>query len=391
MAEVTNGASTTSRSPSRMLTALNAVEASGNRVKLGDSRWYVDWQLGLHGSLFGYAPRWWSQAIVGAAWRGPITSLASYNEQRLADDLAEFYPDIEAVRFMLNGSDPCAAAVKLARAITGRDKILVYGYHGTCSAYAAPPAGTDTDDNRLGTMEAERDAYVSLEWLEWPKQPLSEVAAIVVECQPDDGGRDKAGDWLSNLASLAYRLGTLFVLDEVVTGFRYGPQGAPGYYGLSGLVDLYCFGKTLGNGYPIAALAGKRSVMQWLAEQPGGGGKVHWSNTFNGCPIGLAAARATLRQLRLEPPWEKLTQLGEALKQKWNTLGLSWKLVGHPARPVLEPAGLTPELNSLRMFLFERGHIVVDHPWYLTTVTSRQDIDGLVQAAEMWKHTEAWG
>lgn len=388
MAEVTNGASTTSRSPVRMLTDLKAKQAQGNRVQLTDDRWHVDWQLGLHGSLFGYTPRWWSNAIVGAAWRGPIASLVSYNEQNLADKLAEFYPDIEAVRFMLNGSDPCAAAVKLARAVTGRDKILVYGYHGTASCYAAPPAGMDSDDNRLGTMEAERDAYVSLEWLSCDlvtRIVADKPAAVIVECPPFDKDKGLASRWLRECSIYAHRVNILFILDEVVTGFRYGPQGASGYYGLSGLVDLYCFGKTLGNGYPIAALAGKREVMQWFAESPDGSGRVHWSNTFNGEPVGLAAALATLRQLEMYPPWEYLIRTGELLKREWNALNLPWRLVGHPTRPVLEPAGLTPELNDLRRFLFGRGHIIVDHPWYVCTETSEDSIKSLVTAARMWK------
>lgn len=388
MVEVINGASTTSRSPTRMLTILNAVEAEGNRVKLDDGRWYVDWQLGLHGSLYGFRPRWWRQAVTTAQGRGPITSIRSIDEQRAAEDLAEFYPDVEAVRWMLNGSDPCAAAVKLARAVTGRDKVLVYGYHGTASCYASPPAGNDPDDNRLGTMEAERDAYVSLEWLSCDlvnRIVVDKPAAVIVECPPVDRGRERASKWLRECSHYAHKLGALFILDEVVTGFRYGPQGASGYYGLSGLIDLYCFGKTLGNGTPVAALAGKRDVMRWLAEQSGGHGKVHWSNTFSGDPVALAAARVTLRQLKAQPPWDRLVSIGETLKHKWNALGLPWRLVGHPTRPVLEPPGLTPELNGLRLFLFARGHIVVDHPWFVCTATTERDVDGLVRAAGMWR------
>jgi len=365
-----------------MLTGLRARKAHGCRVLLEDGREYVDWECGLHGAIFGYAPDWWLDAITVGAMNGPISSIAHRDERIVAEMLAQFYPDIEAVRFFLNGSDPCAAAVKLARAITGRDKLLVYGYHGTSSAYAAPPTPFDTDDNRLGTLQAERDAYVSLDWL-GDYQSLDDVAAVVVECPPVDGGWDAARSWLAQLATDAENAGALFVLDEVVTGFRYAPGGAAEYYKLLGRVDLYCFGKTLGNGYPVAALAGREDVLGWLAEKPGGGGKVHWSNTFNGEPIGLAVAKATLQHLLDDRPWDNLMHLGRRLKKQWNEdAWVPYKLEGHPTRPVIE--GADESFVDLRRHLFQHGHIIVDHPWYITTAMTRSDIDDLVKKAMPW-------
>ena len=377
--EVANDSSITSKRPARMLTGLRSVRALGCKVMLEDGRWRVDWQMGLHGAIYGYRPRWWVDAIYNAAGESCANSFGCRDERIVAEMLGGFYP-IEAVRFMLNGSDPCAAAVKLARAVTDRDKILVYGYHGTCSAYASPPTAFDADDNRRGTMEAERAAFVPLGWLEWPMQPLSEIAAVIIECPPIDGGREEAQNWLHNLARLARDCNALFVLDEVVTGFRYGPGGAAEYYGLQGLVDLYCFGKTLGNGYPVAALAGKQAIMKELAGEPGKG-LVHYSGTFFAEPIGMAVARAFLRQLREEPPWEYLHGVGMALTDKWNELGLVWKLQGHPTRPVLiGDKCLSEDITPLRRHLFARGHIVVEHPWYVSTATDQEDIDALLRA-----------
>jgi glutamate-1-semialdehyde 2,1-aminomutase len=384
-----------------MLTDCYMVQSAGNKVQLSNGRRYTDWSMGLAGPLYGYTPYWWWQEVSGAAVHGTVTSIRN-NEQECADLLGGFYPDIEAVRFMQNGSDPCAAAVKLARAITGRSKILSYGYHGTSSAFAKQPSRRDDEDNSLGTMAAERDAYVSLEWMEMPRRvnglayygdsadsfftpALDDIAAIVVECPPIDGHIEDAGNWLDNLGQGIKKAGGLFILDEVVTGFRYGPMGALGYYEPLEHVDLICFGKTLGNGYPVAALAGKRDVMQWLAERPGGGGRVHWSNTFNGCNIGLAAIRATLTQLKTNPPWDHLYSIGDYLIEQWNGLDLPYILDGHPTRPIIdESKSDMTDFEALRRHLFERGHIVVAHPWYMTTETTRVDVDSLVDAVGEW-------
>lgn len=395
MVEITNGASITSKSPKRMLTDLRSTKSMGCRVKLTDDHWYIDWQLGLHGILYGYCPHWWAKALMEAVLLGSASSIAHEDEQTLANLLGEFYPDIEAVRFLANGSDPCSAAVKLARAVTGRDKILVYGYHGTGSAYAAPPTPFDADDNRLGTLQAERAAYHRLKWLgieelasgtsDWrdfiSSVKWSEIAAIIIECPPVDGGQEKARYWLQGLADWAHWNDSLFVLDEVVTGFRYGPDGAAGYYGLSNKVDLYCFGKTLGNGYPIAALAGKKSIMDWLSEAPVGG-KVHWSGTWAGEPLGLAAAIAMLWQLKEQPPWKHMYALGKFLKERWNALDLPYKLKGHPTRPVME--GTDARFDDLRRYLFKHGHIVCAHPWYATMAHTRDDVEELVKLAREW-------
>ncbi len=228
-------------------------------------------------------------------------------------------------------------------------------------------------------MQAEKEAFVPLAWGEIPKtSSWREYAAVVIECPPQDKGQAFASKWLRGLTEKARSNGTLFVLDEVVTGFRYAPGGAAEYYRIQGRVDLYCFGKTIGNGFPVAALAGRKAIMGELTNG------VHFSGTFFGNPLSLAAAKATLCQLRLEPPWEHLYEVGGYLKEQWSALDLPWGLVGHPTRPVLKPEGL-PKLDDLRRFLFQRGHVIVDHPWFVTTAHTKEDVDDLVEKMRKWE------
>jgi glutamate-1-semialdehyde aminotransferase len=268
--------------------------------------------------------------------------------------------------------------VKLARAYTGREAILSYGYHGFGGTFASPPTDYDADDNRRGSLQAQRDNYVPLKWLEESAldRPC-EFSAIIVECPPVDGGRERATEWLNAIADYAHRNDALFILDEVVTGFRYGPDGAAGYYQLGDKVDLCCFGKTIGNGQPISALVGQMEIMELLTQG------VHYSATFFGHPFGLASAIATMRQLQETPPWSYLYRIGEYLKEQWSELDLLWKMSGHPTRPILE--GPDKGLDDLRRHCFARGHIIVKYPWFVSTATTKEDVDSLIEAVKEWQ------
>lgn len=358
-----------------MLTNLRAFRTKGNSVQLEDSQWYTDWQCGLHGSLFGYTMY---NSLVSALEFGQISSIVHNNEYVAAEILAQLYPQFAdyGIRWMCNGSDPCSAAAKLARAHTGREAILSYGYHGFGGTFASPPTDFDADDNRRGALQAQKDNYFSLDWLQSLRFDLETVGAVIVECPPVDGGKEQTTEWLNLLADHAHAAGALFILDEVVTGFRYGPDGAAGYYQLGDKVDLCCFGKTIGNGQPISALVGRQEIMELLTQG------VHYSATFFGHPFGLAAAIATMQQLQKSPPWEHLYSIGEYLKEQWNSLSLPWEMVGHPTRPVLK--GPDEELNDLRRYLFGRGHIVVKHPWLVSTATTKEDVNSLIEAASEW-------
>ena len=108
------------------------------------------------------------------------------------------------------------------------------------------------------------------------------------------------------------------------------------------------------------------------------------SGTFFGAPICLEAAHATLRRLRSEPPWPHLYEVGEYLKKEWNA-AVPYQLVGHPTRPIIDDATKDDDFVSLRRYLFNRGNIVVDHPWYVSTAHKKEHVDALVAAAKEWK------
>ena len=387
-----NGASTSSRNPQRMLTDMKAVRARGQRVMLQDSLWYTDWQMGLAGSLGGYAPTWWNEAIRGAVRYGTTSSITHEFTDTAADLLSDFYPDFSnfGIRWMCNGSDACGAAAKIARAVTGRESIISYGYHGWHSTFATPPErqvrpGTNEIDMRGGCLQAEKDAYIPLEWLGELYEPdFRRSAAVFIETPPHNAEPEEAIPWLHALADIAHKHSCLVILDEVVTGIRYQSSGATGYYQLGDKVDLVCFGKTIGNGFPVSALVGKMEYMDKLRAG------THASGTFFGNPIGLAAVVATLSHFEEQPPWGYIHALGNQLKAEWNELDIPWKLIGHPTRPIIDPESDMNGYDDLRRHLFREGIIVVDHPWFTTTAHTQADITALVQGVKGWLAKRRW-
>ena len=377
MIEVVNGSSITSKAPRRTGTPLRSVAARGTRVRLEDGQWYEDWQGGLYGPCFGYAPDWWIKALKEAIWSGPASSIPAKGEVEVANLLSLLYPDIQAVRFMLNGSDPNAAAIKLARALTGRNKILKQGYHGFASYFS------DDDGDNRGHLQAEVDSSPNLNFGDFEALlALKDCAAVIIELPAIMGNSyddTLARAFLHACADEAHRHGALFILDEVVTGFRLAGGGAAEVYDLFGKVDLYCFGKALGNGYPISCLAGKAEVMKPLA-----GGGVHFSATFFGEPLGMAAAEATLHHLIVDKPWPYLYEMGDYLALTWNSIGLPWKIAGYPVRPHL--VGPEEGLNEFRLAMFREGHILFRYPWFISTAHTAEIIDRLVEdAVEVWQ------
>jgi glutamate-1-semialdehyde aminotransferase len=320
--------------------------------------------------------------MIEAIELGPISSIVHELEYIVPEILAQLYPSLRncGIRWMSDGSAACGIAAKLAREYTGREKIVSQGYHGYHSIFATPPESATRAvvyDMRGGCLDAEKENLIPLEWLGDMPANLDDVAALFLETPPIDGGKEAASEWLCHVLNLARRYGIVTVLDEVVTGLRYGPSGALGYYGVEGLIDLVCFGKTLTNGaIDCAALVGRVDIMELLTKG------VHGSATFWGNPLALATVKAVLEQMFDFPPWRHLYSIGEYLKKKWNMLSLPYKLDGHPTRPVM--TNVDDDFDELQFYLFSKGYIIFAVPWYVTTATTKADVDSLIDAAGEW-------
>jgi glutamate-1-semialdehyde 2,1-aminomutase len=305
------GSSSSSRGPANFGKYPIFMErGQGSRIYDVDGNEYVDWMMAFGALPLGHAHPEVVEAITEAASSGAHFATATSVELEVAEMLQSLVRNVERVRFANTGTEAMMAAIRLARGVTGRPKILKFEghYHGwhddvLVSSNVLPPSalGLRTDPIKIpdssGLNRHALDDTIVVSWNDLRalqraiENHPGQIAAIVSEgVMANMGVIPPAEGYLHGLQELARASGILFILDETVTGFRIAPGGCQEYYRLS--PDLVTFGKALGCGLPVAALAGRAEIMdalQW-------GGVLHYG-THNGSRIGMYAARANLRVL----------------------------------------------------------------------------------------------
>ena len=316
-----------------------------------DGNRYVDYVLGLLPIVLGYQDPDVDKAIRTQLEKGIIFSLATELEADLAERLLELIPCADMVRFGKNGSDVTAAAIRLARAHTGRDRVAVCGYHGWHDWYI----GTTT--RNLGVPEAVQSLSSQFKYndVNSLESLLSNdpdgFAAIILE---PAGMEDPRSGFLKEVRELANFYGSVLIFDEIITGFRIDLGGAQKVYGVT--PDLACFGKAMANGMPIAALVGQAEIMTHME-------KIFFSTTFGGEALSLAAAIATIDKLKATDATKRMRTLGASLKsmasEVLNSLNLTtrFNVEGPDWRPVVSSRDKYPILATslLRQELIENG------------------------------------
>jgi glutamate-1-semialdehyde aminotransferase len=277
--------------------------AQGAYVWDVDGNRYLDFPMALGPILLGHRHPAVERAIVEQLRSGIVFSLPHPIEIEVAERIVAVVPGAERVRFAKSGSDATSAAVRLARAHTGRERVIVTGYHGWHDWYIG------STSRRLGVPRAVRSLVEPVAFGDLAALAVAlerhpgEVACVV--CEPIGAGKPVPA-LLKEMVELAHRHGALVVFDEVISGFRLALGGAQEHFGVR--ADLVCFGKALGNGMPISALAGPANLMDELQD-------VFFSGTHGGETLSLAAARATLEVLAGEPVHEHLWRLGRRLQK----------------------------------------------------------------------------
>lgn len=283
---------------------LLVTHGDGGRVFDVDGNEYVDLISALMPNVLGYRDPDVDLAIRRQLTRGISFSLPTELETQLAERLVAHIPCAEMVRFGKNGTDATSAAVRLARAATRRDRVMLCGYHGWQDWYIGATSrnlGVPAAVSALSHMAPYGDlAAVEALFHKYP----NEFAALIVE---PAGGSEPAPGYLQGLKDLVHRHGALLIFDEVITGFRWSIGGAQAYYGVA--PDLACFGKALGNGMPISAIVGRADIMRMMEE-------IFYSGTFGGEALSLAAAIATVDKIEREKVTDRLWQVGGKLKKQ---------------------------------------------------------------------------
>jgi glutamate-1-semialdehyde 2,1-aminomutase len=278
----------------------------GARVTDVDGNELLDFSMGVGPLSLGYAEPAVDAAIRAQLRDGITFSLMHPLEVEVAELIRRLVPGADRVRFAKNGCDVTTAAVRLARAFTGRDKVLCCGYHGWHDWYISV---TDRDRGVPRDVAALTHTFAYNDLGSVEDALDDQTACVILEPVTFEPPR---ADFLAELKRLCAARGALLVFDEMWTGFRLALGGAQQRFGVE--ADLACFSKAIANGMPLAVLTGRADVMQLLERD------VFFFSTFGGEALSLAAAAATLHELERRDVPSQLEARGSRLRDGYNAL-----------------------------------------------------------------------
>lgn len=303
---------------------LFVTHSRGSRTWDVDGNEYVDLVSSLGAVVLGYGDEEINEAVVRQLDSGVTLSLSHPLEEQVAAQVVDLIPCAEMVRFAKNGTDATSAAIRLARAATGRDHVIACGYHGWQDWFI----GSTT--RNLGVPDATQALTHAV--------PYNDLAAVerVIAAYPDGIAalimEPMTSTWpepgfLEGVREITQRHGIVLVFDEMLTGFRFAAGGAQEYFGVT--PDLAAFGKGLANGFPLSAVVGRRDLMMLMQD-------IFFSGTFGGETLSLAAADVVLGRMATGEPTSALARIGaelvEAVDAARSEASMSLlEFTGHPS------------------------------------------------------------
>ncbi len=334
-----------------------AEKAKGAHFVDVDGNEYLDWVCAFTAIILGHADDVVDAAVKQQVDRGSLYSVNSPLELELAEELVETIPSAEMVRYTKGGGDACAAAIRIARGGTGRDKVLFCGYHGWHDWYQSANYLCDPESGEypfagiepIGVPEilagtAIPFSYGNLDMLsDLLEEHRGDLACVMMEPMRSD--LPEPG-YLEGVQELTRAHDVTLIFDEVSCGFRVSPGCAQEYLGVT--PDMTVLAKSISNGYAMGAVVGSRAVME-------SAGRMFISSSYWSDNIGLAAALTTIRELKKRDSARRFHSIGEALRAALNQAitraGLSGECKGVFASPYLHLAlpdeSLRPKVNTL--------------------------------------------
>ena len=328
--------------------------AKGCRIEDVDGNTMIDY-VGTWGpAILGHAPECVIEAVNKAARAGVSFGIPNPYEVDMARLIVDWVPSVEKVRMVNSGTEATMSAVRLARGFTGRDKVIKFEgcYHGHVDSLlvaAGSGALTHGEPDSAGIPSAFAAETIILPYNDIEKVRAvfeamgDQIAAVIVESYPANAGLifPREG-YLQGLRDVTSEYGSVFIFDEVMTGFRVAKGGVQELEGIT--PDLTAMGKVIGGGLPVGAFGGRAEIMDYLAPD----GPVYQAGTLSGNPLAMAAGLAQLNEMERVDGYGKLEQLGARLED-----GL---------RAILKRKGLDYRFNRVgSMFcLFFTGQEIVD-------------------------------
>jgi glutamate-1-semialdehyde 2,1-aminomutase len=361
-------------------------DVDGNRL--------IDYYLGMGPMILGHSPRAVVDAVKSQIDSGILFAGQTAIEAEAARLVCQMVPSAARMRFCSSGSEADQAALRLARAATGRTKVIKFEghYHGwfdnvLWSTAPAPDLAGPYDApipvaGSKGQLTAAADDLVVLPWndlgIVQARLARGDIAAVMMEAAMcNQGAIHPATGYLEGVREVCTRTGTILIFDEVITGFRLAPGGAQEKFDVT--PDLSTFGKAIANGFPVAAVAGRADIMDLFA----GGGVLH-GGTYNAQPVAMAATVATLKSLT-PALYDRIAQSGATLMEGFREIfaseGVTATVAGfgqvfHVALGLEEPATSyrdlwrmnRPAYVALTTALLQRGVRALERgAWFLSS------------------------
>ena len=312
-------------SPARAWTAVGGeplfiARGEGAYVWDADGHRYIDYVCSWGPLVLGHAHPMVLTAIKSAVDRGTSFGAPTEGENEMAELVVDAFPSTDMVRFVSSGTEAAMSALRLARAFTGREKIIKFegGYHGHAdallvsagsgaAAHSIPTSAGVTGSLARDTLVADYNEMSSVE-AHFAAHPEGIAGVIVEPVAANMGVVPPEPGFLEGLRELTARNGALLVFDEVVSGFRVAYGGAQALYGVT--PDITCLGKIVGGGLPVGAYGARREIMETVSPL----GPMYQAGTLSGNPVAMAAGIETLRQLKGPGIYEQLESLGRGLE-----------------------------------------------------------------------------
>lgn len=370
--EIIVGGTTQGKAPNTLIQGeypIYAARGQGAYLWDIDGNRFLDWILAYGIIVLGYCDQEVDEAAIREIRQGFAFPLTRPVQNELAELLTQLIPCAEMVHFFKTGSDTTTAAVRLARIVTGREKIIRWGYNGwhdwCCLREPGIPRKVREDvlTFRYNDLDSLEDVL---------KKNRDQVACVIM--MPLEIELPQPG-FLAGVKELAHRYGALFILDEMRSGFHLALGGAQEYYGV--VPDLATFSKAISNGYAISVLAGKREVMETLSQ-------TYVSSTFFTNSIAMAAAVATINRLRRDNLIPHLWKIGQGLLDGLNSLardtGVEAEAIGVAPMPYMVFTYADPEVRETARYLFYRETTrrgVLLHPghhWFVSAAHTDSDL-----------------
>jgi glutamate-1-semialdehyde 2,1-aminomutase len=327
--------------------------ANGAKIWDVDGKQYLDYVGSWGPAILGHAPKVVVGAVREAAARGLTFGIPHPSEVEMAELICDWMPSIEKVRMVNSGTEATMSCIRLARAFTGRHRIIKFDgcYHGHVDGLLVKTGSgalTHGRPDSAGVPQSFADLTISLPFnnADLVKKAFQEnkkqIAAVIVEPIPANAGLYFPGEkFLAGLREDCTRNGALLIFDEVITGFRVARGGAQEIYGVE--PDLTALGKIIGGGLPVGAFGGRAEIMEQLSPV----GPVYQAGTLSGNPLAMSAGLAQLRELERINGWKLLNELGAQFEK------LARDAIEHAKIPITFHS-----LGSMFCFFFASGPIV---------------------------------